>query len=52
MTENYLTDTLVANGVPIETWGGYLSTIKNFKYPEPIPKNEHGYRILQNSKII
>jgi hypothetical protein len=46
MTEDYLRDTLVANGVPIETWGGQLATMKTFKYPLRIPRDENKNRIL------
>lgn len=47
MTDNYLTDSLVANGVPVETWGGYLPWKKNFKYRKPVIRNEKRNRVLE-----
>lgn len=47
MTDNYLTDSLIADGVPIETWGGYLPGMKNFKYKEPVIRNKERNRVLK-----
>lgn len=39
-TSNYLTDTIIANGIPVETWGGWMSWVKGFDWT---PEQE--YRI-------
>lgn len=51
MTEDYLSDSLVANGVAIETWGGYLPWIKGFKYKEPVIRNKERNRILKKTNL-
>lgn len=47
MTENYYADTIIANGVPIETWGGWCQeNCHCFQHEcEPV-YNERGNRIL------
>ena len=47
MTENYYKDTIVANGIPIETWGGWgENDTDSFQHEcEPI-YNERGHRII------
>jgi hypothetical protein len=46
MTDDYLRDSLVANGVAVETWGGYLPWLKDFKYKEPVIRNSQRNRLL------
>jgi len=46
MTDDFLADSLVANGVPIETWGGYKPGVKRFRFHKPIPKSVNNNRLL------
>ena len=46
MTDDYLRDSLMANGVTVETWGGYLPWLKDFKYKEPVIRNSQRNRLL------
>lgn len=46
MTDNFLTDSLIANGVAVETWGGYLHYMKRFRYRETIPLSKNRNSVL------
>ncbi len=51
-TENYLRDTLVANGVTVETWAGWKPIQTNIIDLKGIIYNEKGNRILEKNNDI
>jgi hypothetical protein len=46
-TPNYLTDTLIVNGIPVEIWGGWKPGDKENKYLSLLKFDEKGNRILE-----
>jgi hypothetical protein len=49
-TPNHLTDTFIANGLPIETWSGCFPWNKQTQYVGKLKYNEKGNRILETKK--